>query len=106
MKPHRNCFSLHLEPLERRQLMSAGALDPTFGQGGTAATPFGFFPLDMALQADGKSVVIGTKDHHWQVARLNADGSADQTFGGGGLVTTDLAAKFGENAEQVAIEPD
>jgi len=99
------------EPLERRQLLSAGAFDPTFGQGGKAATPFGFFPTDLALQADGKVVVvgdptgIGTGD--FKVGRLNADGSVDKTFGGGtGLVTTDLAAKFGEVSEQVAIEPD
>jgi uncharacterized delta-60 repeat protein len=99
------------QALEGRRLLSAGAFDSTFGQGGKTTTPFGFFPTDMALQADGKIVVvgdptgIGTGD--FKVGRLNADGSVDTTFGGGlGLVTTDLGGQFGDVAEQVAIEAD
>lgn len=99
------------EPLESRQLLSAGAFDPTFGQGGKAATPFGFFPTDLALQADGKVVVVGDTtglgNGHFKIGRLNDDGSVDKTFGGGtGVVITDLGAKFGEVSEQVAIEPN
>jgi uncharacterized delta-60 repeat protein len=95
------------EPLERRQLMSAGDLDPTFGQGGKVLTAFGFAANDMAVQADGKIVLVGSLDTDFAVARLNADGTPDTTFGhGSGLATTDMGGAKTDVADKVVIQPD
>ena len=69
----------------------------------------------MALQADGKIIAAGTdfvdfnpgdmSDTDFALARYNADGSLDPTFGNGGTVTTDF---FGteDDALSVLIQPD
>lgn len=94
MKSHRKTSALHrciLETLESRQMFAAGALDTTFsldgktgiGLNGHATTD------DVAVQSDGKSVVVGTfedisgigRPRTLAVTRLNADGTADRTFG-------------------------
>jgi uncharacterized delta-60 repeat protein len=78
------------ECLESRTLFNAGDLDPTFGDHGIAANMFPgehFNIYDVAIQQDGKIVVAGlTTETHVGVvvARMNADGSVDQSFGVGG----------------------
>lgn len=65
-----------------------GCLDPTFGSGGKLTIPFppspGPGPMDMVVLSDGKilELVFGNR-----FVRLNADGTLDQTFGAGGVVT-------------------
>src|SRR4051812_35151335 len=52
------------EALERRLLMAAGDPDSTFGSGGVATISFPgspFFVHDVALQSDGKLIVVGQK---------------------------------------------
>src|SRR5437868_4862761 len=79
------------EPLEGRQLMSAapGTLDPAFGAGGvvkTNAIISDFLPSDIpdiAVDAAGRSVVVGQRHGDFAVLRLKPDGSADASFGGG-----------------------
>lgn len=74
-----------------------GTLDNTFGTGGIVRTDFGAGKEDYAyaltIQNDGKFVVAGNSYHGTTfdiaVARYNTDGSLDNTFGSGGLVTTD-----------------
>ena len=76
------------EPLESRMLMSAGDLDPTFGGDGMASVSFPgatFEVSDAAVQADGKVVLVGAHGANSAVARLNADGTVDASFGAGGL---------------------
>jgi uncharacterized delta-60 repeat protein len=95
------------ERLESRQLMSAGDLDPTFGVGGKvlAIDKVGFPVADLAVQADGKIVVVGSIDGNFAVRRLNANGTIDGSFGvAGSIVRTDFG-NFGE-AHAVAIQPD
>jgi uncharacterized delta-60 repeat protein len=93
-----------------------GAADATFGAGGEATVTFtthGFDELHgIAVQPDGKIVVAGfsrpviTADNDdFAVARLNADGSLDTTFGTGGKVTTDFFGSF-DRAHFVLIQPD
>src|SRR5262249_54947341 len=55
---NRNTFRPRLEALEDRWMLSAGALDPTFGSGGTVTTSFnaGANAGAIALQPDGKIV--------------------------------------------------
>lgn len=75
---------------------SAGVPDATFGASGDDGTPEGFVNVslgdgndasrDLALQADGKIVVVGDSvaadgSTNFVLARLNADGTADDAFG-------------------------
>ncbi|MDQ3748670.1 MAG: FG-GAP-like repeat-containing protein [Acidobacteriota bacterium] len=90
-----------------------GDLDPTFGNGGKVITPIaGFGANDVAVQPDGKIVVVGTRNSatsgdsfDFSVVRYNTDGSLDNSFGTGGIVITD----FGDTNDQaiaVALQPD
>jgi uncharacterized delta-60 repeat protein len=67
-----------------------GSLDSSFGTGGFVRTDFGSFDqaTALALQSDGKVVVVGFGLGSFAVARYNADGLLDSTFGSGGKVTT------------------
>jgi uncharacterized delta-60 repeat protein len=73
-----------------------GALDTTFGSGGTVTTDFGGSDQanGVALQPDGKIVVVGPLFGKLGVARYNPDGSLDSTFGTGGKVVTDASPSF------------
>ena len=84
-----------------------GALDPTFGDAGKASTAFGGDDTAMALQADGKIVMVGGSFGDFVLARYNLDGSLDSSFGAGGLVTTDFLGNVsGNDAHGVAIQAD
>src|SRR5436190_6276261 len=86
---------LAVERLEDRLTPSTGgSLDPTFGSGGHVLSSFSnhYDAADaVTVQADGKIVVAGitvtsgsrTGDD-FLVARYNADGSLDTSFGSGG----------------------
>src|SRR5262245_24339615 len=99
---------LQVEQLEDRTLLSAGALDPTFGDGGRLATSFVGASRDeawdMAVQADGKIVAVGTSSGSFAVTRYNPGGTLDAGFGSGGQVTTSFAT-FAV-ATGVVIQPD
>src|SRR5687768_18159416 len=83
--------SMNLEPLEGRQMMAAGDLDLAFGNGGKViAGAFGYQAADIAVQKDGKYVVVGSLNGNFAVTRFNPDGKPDPTFGGGGFVRTDF----------------
>ncbi len=100
------------ESLEDRCLLSAGDIDRSFGVEGKVTTFFGTYAnaTGMALQADGKIVVVGNtsigQDDDIALARYNSDGTLDRSFGtfGDGIVTTDLGAN--EYAKSVEIQPD
>ncbi len=105
---------LCLERLEGRDLLTAGVLDPAFGTNGVARVSMDGSMLDTALavttQADGKLVVVGrssaaTTGADFSLARYNADGSLDITFGTAGRVVTDFAGREDE-ARAVVVEPD
>ena len=77
---------------------SDGSLDPHFGSGGTVSTQLGRVDAasDVALQADGKLVVVGRsftgRSIDFAMVRYHADGSLDTSFGSGGQVTSDFCA--------------
>jgi uncharacterized delta-60 repeat protein len=89
---------VRVEPLEARRLLSAAALDPTFGDGGKVTSDFpapaSDSGYDLLVQPDGKYVVAGvtgasvgyTEDAGFAFARYNPDGSLDPSFGQGGKV--------------------
>jgi len=88
-----------------------GDLDLTFGAGGKALVDFGRYsrPLAVALQPDAKILVVGQvgfsdSSADFAVARLNSDGSPDNSFGNQGLVTTDI--NNGDRAYAVALQSD
>ncbi|HEX5266591.1 MAG TPA: cell wall-binding repeat-containing protein [Acidimicrobiales bacterium] len=99
---------------------AAGDVNSSFGQSGLAAVPFpnGGATTAMAVQSDGKIVVVGDADTATTssgttinlgtpeigVARLMPDGSADSSFGTSGVTTTKLADD--DHAARVAVAPD
>jgi uncharacterized delta-60 repeat protein len=84
-----------------------GSPDTTFDGDGTAVIDFGpgGEPASSAvLQPDGKIVVAGSAQAGVAVARLNANGSPDATFGAAGKATVDFGADAAGNA--VALQPN
>ncbi len=83
-----------IEQLEGRVLLTgAGDLDTTFGGDGEATTSLDQVTLhgnDVAVEADGKVVVAGSAtfgtSEQWAVARYNADGTPDGTWGHNGVL--------------------
>jgi uncharacterized delta-60 repeat protein len=101
-----------------RYAKSDGALDTTFGTAGSgrvevdvvAPTPSTEAAGDVALQPDGKAVVVGSTnagpitqfggDGNFALARYNGDGTLDSEFGAGGLDGNGrLTTNFDENLD-------
>jgi uncharacterized delta-60 repeat protein len=92
-----------------------GTLDAGFGNGGLTLVTFpsgrkgkpGQYVnanfRDMAIQSDGKIVLVGNSDWAgWAIGRLNPNGSLDPTFGNGGRVTLESTGGW---AFAVALQP-
>ena len=80
---------------------AAGALDASFGSNGTVTTAIGSSDAHihgMALQPDGKIVVVGhshaESGDDMAVARYNPDGTLDASFGSNGTVTTAIGSGY------------
>ncbi len=92
-----------------------GDLDPTFGTGGMVTTDINRstdIANAVAIQADGKLVVVGqtykNNDYSTEdfvVARYNTDGTLDNTFGVRGRVRTDFPG-LAAVPSSVVIQPD
>jgi uncharacterized delta-60 repeat protein len=68
-----------------------GRLDPSFGGDGRvnlASRGSETYATDVAIQANGKIVVVGSDRFKFGVARLKPDGTLDRSFGGDGQVAT------------------
>ncbi len=90
----------------------AGSLDTSFGTGGktvTAVGPTDDYAQAMAVQADGKLVVVGYGNTgastDFELVRYQRDGAIDTTFGTNGVVTTDVSTGS-DVANAVAIQAD
>lgn len=92
-----------------------GTLDPDFGDGGVVLTTAGFWgtPNAARLQPDGRLLVVGSSEPDAQgylgfaVMRYAADGTLDESFGGGdGLVTTYPPGREYTRAWAVLVQPD
>ncbi len=102
------------------RLLPNGALDPAFGTDGMATANVGGYDVgeSLALQPDGKIVAAGyvvedtfdasgnwvSSNYDVILARFNADGTADQSFGSGGTVRRDLGRE--DLARRVAVMAD
>ena len=78
-----------------------GSLDTTFDTDGKVTTDFSSGedrPYAIAVQSDGKIVVVGytratgNSNYKFAIARYDTDGSLDSTFGTGGKVVTELSS--------------
>jgi uncharacterized delta-60 repeat protein len=86
------------------RLNANGALDTTFGPGGTAPIDFGGddFGLAMARQANGRILVAGRSTTGGAVvARLRTNGALDPDFDGDGRVSVG-----GGSVNAVLVQPD
>ena len=105
-----------LDALEGRLLLTAGALDPTFGSGGEVLTSFppllkgfrgtGGDATFVTIQSDGKIVAAGEGLHDFALARYNTNGSLDSSFGNGGKVVTTFGTNHEDSASALAIQSD
>ncbi|NCT84773.1 MAG: hypothetical protein GXC94_16625 [Comamonadaceae bacterium] len=92
-----------------------GGLDNGFGNGGKVATAFNNGgrsdeALAVAVQPDGKILVAGASDqgtsgYDFALARYNADGTLDASFGHGGRVTTSFG-NGDDKAYALLLQPD
>lgn len=84
-----------------------GDLDTSFSTDGRVVTdvPGTGSGNAVAIQADGKIVVVGSAAGDFAVARYNRNGTLDVTFGGDGIVTTDLGGPV-DAARAVALQAD
>ena len=93
-------------------------MDTTFGTGGIATYDFNGSPSntdndqarDVAVQADGKIVMVGyayvtSSNNALAIMRFNADGTIDTTFGNNGQIINDYAVGT-EQFGGVVIQPD
>lgn len=92
------------------RLLPSGNLDPSWGSGGVATTPLGEFSFaeDVAVQPDGKVVVVGEapgpENEDFAIVRYLSNGEPDPSFGDGGIVILPVGA-LGDQAHSVAIGP-
>jgi len=94
---------------------SNGTLDTSFGTGGKVTTDFAGAsdlpsePSAVALQGDGKIVVVGQTlvggFYNFALACFNSNGTLDASFGTGGKVTTNFASAD-DVPFSVAVQPD
>jgi uncharacterized delta-60 repeat protein len=119
----RTNYRPRLEKLDDRCLLSAGALDPTFGSGGIVTNSIGpttnwngaaavaIYP-NAGTANDGEIVAAGNGAGNqsgpnyvdgFAVARYQPNGTLDSSFGSGGEVTTRLTSTV-SRANDVAIQ--
>ncbi len=91
--------------------LANGTRDTAFGDNGRVTMDFasgGTGAAAMAIQPDGKIVLVGGTGSDFAVARLNADGTRDTSFGlppSTGVVARDMGSST-ESASAVAILAD
>jgi uncharacterized delta-60 repeat protein len=94
------------------RLNTDGSLDATFDTDGKATPTFGGVDVgnDLAIQPDGKIVVVGFTDQgggatdNFAIARLNPDGSFDNSFDTDGKEEVDFGGD--DEASSIAIDPN
>jgi len=90
-----------------------GRLDSTFGSGGKVVTTIGTgydVGYGVAIQPDGKLVVVGYSDNGIEsndvlIMRYNVNGTLDQSFGKGGKRLTPVGEKS-DAGRALALQPD
>jgi uncharacterized delta-60 repeat protein len=93
------------------RVTTTGVLDGSFGNGGIVITEISNdsdYLEEIAIQPDGKIVAIGYSYDGYGVvvARYDNDGTLDNTFGSGGVITANFENFTFCEATDVAIQPD
>jgi uncharacterized delta-60 repeat protein len=87
-------------------LAASGDLDPTFSGDGKVITDLNAGSMDLvgglAVQSNGKIIVVGTSNDNFAVVRYNSNGTLDATFSGDGKAFTNFGGI--ETTEDVAIQ--
>jgi uncharacterized delta-60 repeat protein len=85
-----------------------GSLDTSFDNDGGVITDIGAATADVgnavAVQPDGKILVVGTSGADILILRYNVNGSLDSFFGGGGKIVTNVASS--DNGSSIALQND
>ena len=89
---------------------TSGMLDATFDGDGIRAFA-GLRPADVAVQTDGKIVVAGSAnsadfDDDLALARFNADGTFDTSFGNGGIAADDGSFNGNDKGHGIGLQAD
>jgi uncharacterized delta-60 repeat protein len=93
---------------------SDGTIDTGFGTNGkvtTSVSPYNDSATGVAIQSDGKIVVVGPSSNSnnssdFAVVRYTSTGALDNTFNSNGIVITPMASNDDDLAYSVAIQPD
>ncbi len=93
------------------RLTTVGTLDASFNDSGKRVLDFGSSAEsragDIALQIDGRIVVVGTRTNSsgsvFAIARLLPDGSFDASFAGNGKRVVDFGTENGNDASATAV---
>jgi uncharacterized delta-60 repeat protein len=100
--------SYHFSPTVMR-LNTSGTLDSSFGTGGTATFSLNS-PAGMTLDPSGRVDVVGTNvvnSPSFAVTRLDGSGNLDTSWGGSGLVTTNITGLTSDSAADLTLtQPD
>ncbi len=91
-----------------------GALDTTFGTDGITLFNFGAGVEevnDIAVLADGSILIAGQTgynepDRNGFVAKLDADGAFDSTFGNNGILVDNLVVGFSDSFQRMDVQDD
>jgi uncharacterized delta-60 repeat protein len=87
-----------------------GTLDGGFGMGGRAITDFksNDHARAVALQpgTGGKILAAGSTSSDFALARYNANGTLDTSFGKRGITLTDMAGQDADLGNAIAVQPD
>lgn len=98
--------------------LANGAIDTTYGTNGVRiydlnpAAVSASILQNAALQSDGKLVLAGydrnisTGNYDWVVARLNSDGTLDNTFSADGTTLIEFTNGLTDYGNDVVIQPD
>ena len=93
---------------------TSGKLDPTFGAGGIVHTSLGSAEstaMSVGVQTDGRIVAAGYfytahRNKDFALARYNANGTLDVSFGKGGIIISDLFGTSDDIAYGLCIQRD
>ncbi len=105
------CFSFCLSISALPMYGQSTFIDPTFGNGGKVVTDLPNMSVSirkMVIQPDGKIVAVGnvfSYPYQWIIARYNIDGTLDNSFGSGGIVSI-TPLPFSNGSSCIALQPD
>lgn len=85
-----------------------GTLDNSFSGDGLFVHTFGTVDVSrgMALQKDGKIVLVGSSGNDFALARYNSDGTQDLSLSTDGELVTDIGTATVDRANAVALQAD